>query len=80
MQIDTNLARAFNKAVTNLDNFREGKPNWDFIDADVYMDLKQYAEQSADWRIILGNYIEQFNYLGDCYTNHISPRDRIINE
>lgn len=76
MQIDTNLARAFNKAVTNLDNFREGKPNWDFIDADVYMDLKQ----SADWGIIPGNYIEQFNYLGDCYTNHISPRDRIINE
>jgi hypothetical protein len=73
MQIDTNLARAFNKAVTNLDNFREGKPDWDFIDADVYMDCANYGNAP-------GNYIEQFNYLGDCYTNHISPRDRIINE
>ena len=76
MQIDTNLARAFNKAVTNLDNFREGKLDWDFIDADVYMDLAQ----SADYRTIPSNYIEQFNYLGDCYTNHISTKDRIINE
>ena len=75
MQIDTNLARAFNKAVTSLDNFQEGNLNWNYVEADVYMDLKQSAET-----LVPSNYIEQFNYLGDCYTNQINPRDRIINE
>ena len=39
------VRRAFNKAVTNLDNIhmgtQEGEINWNFVDADLHMDLGQ---------------------------------------
>jgi len=40
MKISVDLARAFNKAVTNHENINDdGSINWDFVDADVYMDM-----------------------------------------
>ena len=73
--IDTKLARAFNKAVTNVENIdTDDSINWNFVDADCYMALADnfYLEIPANI-----NYIEQFNYLADCYTGKITLADRI---
>jgi len=75
MQINTQLAKAFNRAVTTAENINEdGSINWNFVDADCYMDLADnfYLEIPANI-----NYIEQFNYLADCYTGKITLADRI---
>ena len=38
MNIDTKMAQAFNRAVTNPDNIQSnGAVNWNYVDADVYM-------------------------------------------
>ena len=71
MKIDTKLARSFNQAVTSSANRLEnGEVNWNFVDADVYMDL-------AEIKNVPDNYLEQFEYLGGCYTGEISLADRI---
>jgi hypothetical protein len=75
MQINTQLAKAFNRAVTTAENINEdGSINWNFVDADCYMALADnfYLEIPANI-----NYIEQFNYLADCYTGKITLADRI---
>jgi hypothetical protein len=80
MVIDIKLAKSFNNAVTNSDNLHtedEDHPegiNWNFVDADVYMDL---AEGSHPHSMPIANYMDQFNYLADCYTGVINPVDRI---
>jgi len=68
--ISTELARAFNQAVTSTENlWEDGAVNWNYVDADVHM-------------VLLGavpdNYVDQFDYLADCYTGYVSPADRIV--
>jgi hypothetical protein len=86
--IDTKLAKAFNKAVTNLDNIhmgtQEGEINWNFVDADIHMDLGQdyidsliTANLSDDRNM---DFADQFNYLANCYTGEITLADRIQQE
>lgn len=84
MIIDTKLARAFNEAVTNVDNIhmgtQEGEINWNFVDADCYMamtagnPLFNTEEEGRD-------YIAQFDYLADVwegkYTVHQVRQNRI---
>ena len=76
MQINTQLAKAFNKAVTTAENINnDGSINWNFVDADCYMDL---SDINSD--ITIGShidYIDQFNYLADCYTGKITLADRL---
>ena len=72
--IDTKLARAFNKAVTNVENIdetREDGINWDFVDADIHMDL------GIPYIDTLTLYNRQFNHLADCYLGNITLADRI---
>ena len=39
MQINTQLAKAFNKAVTTAENINnDGSINWNFVDADLCLD------------------------------------------
>ena len=64
MIIDRDLARAFNKAVTNLDNFKDGKPNWFYVDYAVYLDVRRLTGF-----LFPSNYIEQFDYLANCYAD-----------
>ena len=86
MNIDTPVARAFNKAVTNLDNIhtgtQEGEINWNFVDADMHMDLGQdyidLLSTGVDSRNL--DYVDQFNYLANCYTGEITLADRIQQE
>ena len=74
--IDTKLAKAFNKAITNLDNIhegtQEGEINWNFVDADIHMDL------GIPYMDTLTGYNRQFNYLADCYLGNITLADRIV--
>ena len=38
------MQEAFDKAITNKENFNaDGSVNWNFIDADVYMDANTYG-------------------------------------
>jgi hypothetical protein len=84
--IDTPVARAFNKAVTNLDNIhmgtQEGEINWNFVDADMHMDLGQdYIDMlstGVDSRNL--DYVDQFNYLADCFLGEITLADRLQTE
>ena len=40
MKVDLKMARSFNKAVSNPENIQSnGHGNWNFVDADVYMDV-----------------------------------------
>ena len=40
MNVDVKMARSFNKAVSNPENIQSnGHVNWNFVDADVYMDV-----------------------------------------
>jgi len=73
--IDTKLARAFNKAVTNVENIdeiQEDGINWNFVDADIHMDL------GIPYIDTLTGYNRQFNYLADCYLGNITLADRIV--
>ena len=75
MQINTQLAKAFNRAVTTAENINnDGSINWNFVDADVYMDL---ADINSDLPANI-DYIEQFDYLADCYTGKVTLADRLI--
>jgi len=76
MNIDSKLARAFNKAVTNPENFdtnsnTNSSMNWNFIDGDCYMDVADGGEMPLD------NYMEQFDYLADCFEGKITLADRL---
>jgi phage FluMu gp28-like protein len=75
MNIDRKLAKAFNKAVTNLENIhmgtQEGEVNWNFVDADIHMDL------GIPYIDTLTAYNRQFNHLADCYLGNITLADRI---
>ena len=75
MQINTQLAKAFNRAVTTAENIdTDGSINWNFVDADIHMDLGiQYIDT-------LTGYNDQFNYLADCYLGNITLADRIQQE
>ena len=42
MQINTQLAKAFNRAVTTAENIdTDGSINWNFVDADVHIAVKE---------------------------------------
>ena len=73
MQINTQLAKAFNKAVTNSENIdTDDSINWNFVDADIHMDL------GIPYMDTLTGYNRQFNYLADCYLGNITLADRIV--
>ena len=64
MNIDSNLARAFNKAVTLSENIRaDGSINWNFVDADVYMAVKPDDSPLFNTEQEGRDYLEQFDYL-----------------
>ena len=72
MIISTQIARAFNKAVTSTENlWEDGSVNWNYVDADVHMALLGATPD---------NYVDQFDYLADCYTGYVSPADRIVQQ
>jgi len=81
MKISAQIARSFNKAVTNVENIDatlEDGINWNYVDADIHMDLGiQYIDS---WSASVSGYTDQFNYLADCFagrkTVHQVRQDR----
>ena len=67
MQISPELLTAFTKAIQNPDNFNEdGSVNWNFVDADCYMDLTE-GSPLFDTREEGQAYVDQFDFLADFY-------------
>ena len=59
------FARSFNKAVTNSENINEdGSINWNFVDADVYMDI---CVNGRDDGINDKEHYKKFNFFADAY-------------
>ena len=55
------LQQAFDKAINNPENFHEdGSVNWNFIDADVYMD-----SDASTGAYTQTQYLEKFNDMCD---------------
>ena len=63
MNIPLKVSQAFNKAVSNPENIQaNGHVNWNYVDADVYMDMHQFGETDTN----KGHY-EKFNALADAF-------------
>ena len=57
------MQEAFDKAINNAENFNaDGTVNWNFIDADVYMDANTYGMTQDE-------YMEQFDKLANEWEN-----------
>tara|TARA_B100000886_G_scaffold274449_1_gene198388 strand:- start:1390 stop:1599 length:210 start_codon:yes stop_codon:yes gene_type:complete len=57
------MQEAFDKAIDNAENFNaDGSVNWNFVDADVYMDANTYGMTQEE-------YIKQFDELANKWEN-----------
>ena len=63
MQIPANLARSLNKAVSTPENIQaNGHVNWNFVDADVYMDMHQFGEKDTN-----KDHYAMFDFLAEAF-------------
>jgi len=70
MIIPNVMGKAFNKAITNPDNFNEdGTPNWNYVDADVYMDIP-----SPEGGVEVQQFYAAFDYLCDIWQDKYTVR------
>ena len=71
MNIPKEMMQSFNKAVSLVENLQlDGSVNWNYIDADVYMDMSAKKLLDDKW------YMVWFNKLADDYeaANGIQPQ------
>ena len=62
MNIPKEMMQSFNKAVSLVENLQlDGSVNWNYIDADVYMDMSAKKLLDDKW------YMVWFNKLADDY-------------
>ena len=69
--IPKEMMQSFNKAVSLVENLQlDGSVNWNYIDADVYMDMSAKKLLDDKW------YMVWFNKLADDYeaANGIQPQ------
>jgi hypothetical protein len=59
---DKELEKSMKKALADKSNYKSGKVNWPFIDADVYMEL---AAKGYDLRHPSINYMDRFDAMAD---------------
>ena len=77
MNIPKEMMQSFNKAVSLVENLQlDGSVNWNYIDADVYMDMSAKKILDQEW------YMVWFNKLADDYeaANGIQPQTNGICE
>lgn len=79
MIIDTKIARAFNKAVTNPENTQSnGLIDWNYVDSDVFMSVKPATGAIFANEGLARSFYAQFDYL---VTQYESPvQSRIVQE
>ena len=74
MIIPNVMGKAFNKAITNPDNFNEdGTPNWNYVDADVYMDIPA-PEMNMFGGMGTKEFYAAFDYLCDIWQDKYTVR------
>jgi hypothetical protein len=56
----TLMQESFTKAVSNEENWTDGKINWNFVDSDVYMDVSPKLKMVPSEK-----YMEVFDALAD---------------
>lgn len=54
------MQESFTKAVSNEENWTDGKINWNFVDSDVYMDVSPKLKMVPSEK-----YMEVFDALAD---------------
>lgn len=54
------MQESFTKAVSNEENWTDGKINWNFVDSDVYMDVSPKLKM-----VPADKYMEVFDALAD---------------
>ena len=77
MRIPKEMMQSFNKAVSLVENLQlDGSVNWNYIDADVYMDMSAKNILDKEW------YMVWFNKLADDYeaANGIQHQNSDISE
>jgi len=47
MNISTEVVNSFNEAVINPENIRDGLIDWNYVDSDVFMDMKDVDHLSV---------------------------------
>jgi hypothetical protein len=55
MVISTEFVNSFNKAVINPENIRDGLIDWNYVDSDVFMDMREVKDTT--W------HYDQLDYL-----------------
>ena len=70
MTISTEMAQAFNRAVTNPDNIQSnGAVNWNYVDADVYMAVgpSTHGIEGPAERSLINTHYALFEVLCNAY-------------
>lgn len=57
------IEKAFNRAILNPENLDDGQINWNFVDADMYMDIKPKKDE-------VSQFYEIFNELADKFASN----------
>ena len=77
MNIPKEMMQSFNKAVSLVENLQlDGSVNWNYIDADVYMDMSAKRILDQEW------YMVWFNKLASDYeaANGVQPQHSSIGD
>jgi len=75
MNIDPTFARAFNKAVSNPENFQSnGLIDWNYVDSDVFMDTRYDDEDITTASAESVRHYDQFDYLITQYESTVQSR------
>ena len=77
MNIPKEMMQSFNKAVSLVENLQlDGSVNWNYIDADVYMDMSAKKLLDDKW------YMVWFDKLADDYeaANGVQPQHSSIGD
>lgn len=56
----TQVQTAFNKAIANQENWKNGKVNFDFVNADVYLDIPNSLKMSQEIDQIFNELVDNF--------------------
>ena len=77
MTISKEMAQAFNRAVTNPENFQSnGSVNWNYVDADVYMAVgpSTHGLEGPAERSLINTHYALFDVLCNAYEQANGPQ------
>lgn len=81
--LDMKIVKAFNAAIVNEDNWDANGINWDFVDADMFMEVNPTKEQVAKFYRMFDDLAKLFvgHWSGiNTYDNYIDAKEEIDKE